>query len=138
MGELNQEILSNFEGIIDFLISVYDVRSFYIEAPYVRSALVKAIRRRSNPYQELRITAVTDGRAQQGSDMELEDIGASFCPPCHTAMCVGRADGSVSKSMGIIPDIIDTASFFLCSFSEVPDMARLRRHIARGTVLLDL
>ena len=138
VGELSQEILSNFEGIIDFLISVYDVRGFYIEAPYVRSALVKAIQRGSNPYQELRITAITDGRAQQGSDTELEDIGASFCPPCHTTMCVGRADDSVSKSMGIIPDIIDTACFCLCSFSEVPDIAGLRRHISRGTVLLDL
>lgn len=139
-GEMTEEMQAGFEGIIDFLIEVYNVRNFYVEAAYSRSSFVKAIMRRSNPYRELRITAVTSAGTGLENDMEAGDPGVNFCPPCHASVCVGWADRRDSGPSGMYFDMIDLAGFCLCNFSEVPSLLELQRYTARTqrTVLLDL
>lgn len=140
VGEMNQDVLTNLERTVNFLITVYNVKNFYIEAQYSRSILIKIIKYYSNLHQELRIIAVTDGKLHQENDVELEDISASCCPPCHAAVCVGRADCNGAKAMGIIPDMIDLANFCLCNLSAVPDIVTLQKCISqtKHTVLMDI
>lgn len=65
--QITEDILKNFNAIIDFLIEVCEVRNFYIEASRSRSKLVTQIKRHSIPGRPLRILAIIDGA---GSDTD--------------------------------------------------------------------
>jgi hypothetical protein len=107
---------------------------------YSRSILVETIKHWSNPHQELRIIAVTDGNSHKENNIEPEDIRAACCPPCHGAVCVGRADYDAGNPLGLVPDMIDLADFCICNLSAVSDPVMLQRYASqtKHTVLLDM
>lgn len=139
-GEITKEKRAGFDRIVDFLIEVYHVRTFYVEDVYIHSDFTVDLKRRVNSYQGLRIVAVTSPQNYPESDAELGDIGAECCPPCHAAVCVGWADHRDRSSLGTIFDMMDLASFCLCDFVTVSDFTKIQQYAAKAkrTVLLDL
>ena len=141
--QITKDILKNFNAIIDFLIEVFEVRNFYIEASRSRSKLVTQIKRHLIPGRPLRILAVIDGAGSDTEDdaeLEMENIMTRVCPPCDAAVCIDHADSSLAGPLGVIPDMIDLSDFCICDFSEIPPQVNLQKYITRskGTILLDV
>ncbi len=142
VDRIPKEILKNFDEIIDFLIEVYEVRNFYLEASHSRSRLVRYIKKHSTSARPLRILAVIDGSvydAEDDTELEMTNIMVDVCPPCDAAVYVNRID-SFARPMGVIPDIMELSDFCLCNFSEISCTAELQKCVTRlkRTVLLDL
>lgn len=139
-GEITKEKRAWFGRIVDFLIEVCNVRTFYIEDVYTHSAFAKDLKQWSNSHRELRITAVVTHQNYPENSAELKDIGMGCCPPCHAVVCVGWADNRDRSPLGTTFDMIDLASFCLCDFTAALGLAEIRQYAARTkrTILLDL
>ncbi len=143
VNQITTDTLENFNAIIDFLIEIFEVRNFYIEASHSHSVLVTQIKRHSIPDSPLRILAVIDGAGSDTEDdaeLEMENIMTRACPPCDAAVCIDHADSSLAGPLGVIPDMIDLSDFCICDFSEIPPQVNLQKYITRskGTILLDV
>lgn len=137
LGKPTYETMLHFKFIIDFLISSFGVKDFYVEQSYVHSGFMFALTVSS--YRELiHITAEIGGTLPAGDNNAPDNMERLFCPPCGAVICVGCAD--TRGDFGVIADMIERTDFCICDLSAADNADEIRAYAAQAerAVLLDM
>jgi len=136
VGEITDEAIRVFKQIIRFLVVAYGIKKFYVEYSCVRPDLICVLREQSTPFNQIHITALTDGRIAD----DLKDITDGACPPCDVVECIGRVDSeNGSDPLGVIAEMVERSVICICNFSALSSSEELQKLAAqKPTILLDL
>lgn len=141
IGEVTDTKLRRYKELIDFLISEYNVRNFYVEYVYPHSNTISAFVRDLAQSKPVHITVVTDCDEYLEPILEPHDVISNLQTAYDTLEYIVRLDyRGLAYILGFYSDMIDRSDFCICDLSSniCPDV--IEEYIAQKdqVVLLNI
>lgn len=141
MGNATYESLVQFDKIIQFLSSLYQVKHFYVEHTLAHSCYMFPLMHLSSISQPIHVTVVTSEELLAQMDCDPDTVVQAFCPPFSAVSCVNSAGSGHNTGFGeIIADIMEHSDFCICNLSAAPNPENIEKYnrLADGQVLFDI
>lgn len=137
LGDATYSNLKAFRHIVDYLITKYRVKQFYIQGDYGCSGFMTAFDQNKSIYNFHTTAVITASEHNE----DTGDLIARYCPPCDR---VENVDTTFAKAgtdaFAALTAMMDQADFCICNLSASPMAEEIRAYITQTkyAALLDI
>ena len=135
------ESLVQFESIIQFLASMYNVKHFCVEHRLTHSGYIYPLICQNSSLRSIHVTAVTNEGLLNKNELTPDNMIPYFCPPCNAVKCVNSAEpGDNDGVLTVLTDIMDNCDFCICDLSTTPNAEVIENYsrLLGGPILFDI